>query len=251
MKKISMVAAIALALTLSLGMIGCSNGGNDQASTAAQEQASEPTEETLAVIDGIDSLGEITLASKEEIDALHQAYGKLPAAQKKLVTNYETLKSADKTLIELENTEKEKSKAFAVGETVTSEDFSITLNDVTYTETFNYPTDSFGITGSTQANSGARLLYLTFTVEALNSKELPIIKNAITNLVATVNGNTYKDWTVEHLVNNVPFSYNNSTGSLSANLPETIYAYVEVPASDGSITVDMTLAGQAKQLVVQ
>ena len=49
------------------------------------------------VIARIDAIGEVTLDSKDAIEAARAAYDKLTDEQKKLVPNYETLTKAEET----------------------------------------------------------------------------------------------------------------------------------------------------------
>lgn len=68
------------------------------------------------VINLIQKIGTVknTSASKRKIDAARNAYNKLTAAQKKLVTNYSTLKAAEKKYTQLKN-EIKKGKVYTVG----------------------------------------------------------------------------------------------------------------------------------------
>lgn len=64
-----------------------------------------PSDETVTkpVISAIDRIGDVTLDSKEAIEAARAAYDALTDAQKVLVSNYETLVTAEKKLAELTN----------------------------------------------------------------------------------------------------------------------------------------------------
>lgn len=64
-----------------------------------------PSDETVTkpVISAIDRIGDVTLDSKEAIEAARAAYDALTDAQKVLVSSYETLVTAEKKLAELTN----------------------------------------------------------------------------------------------------------------------------------------------------
>lgn len=62
----------------------------------------EPVDDAVeGVIEKIRAIGEVTLGSKAAIDEARKAYDALTDEQKALVTNYETLKQAEKTYTEL------------------------------------------------------------------------------------------------------------------------------------------------------
>ncbi|MCI8452005.1 MAG: hypothetical protein HFJ74_05835 [Eggerthellaceae bacterium] len=74
--SLAVVAALALCLT------GCAKAD----------------EQTQAVIDRIDAIGEVTLGSKADIESIRKDYDKLPDDQVKFVENLDTLESAEAEL---------------------------------------------------------------------------------------------------------------------------------------------------------
>lgn len=76
MGSLAVVAALALCLT------GCAKAD----------------EQTQAVIDRIDAIGEVTLGSKADIESIRKDYDKLPDDQVKFVENLDTLESAEAEL---------------------------------------------------------------------------------------------------------------------------------------------------------
>ena len=59
-------------------------------------------EQTQAVIDRIDAIGEVTLGSKADIESIRKDYDKLPDDQVKFVENLDTLESAEDKIGDLE-----------------------------------------------------------------------------------------------------------------------------------------------------
>ena len=257
-RVIAVVAASALAM--SLGLFGCSQEG-EKSGAATQKQAeemTEPDEKTQAVIDAIDTIGEVNADSGQAIKDARMAYGSLDSKRKKLVSNYEALEQAEAAYAEYEAAEKaqreaeeEQKRALAIGDTVENEDFRVTLNNAELTTQFTYPNNTPMSDISIEPRNGATFVFLTFTVEALNSKALAVDTHAIADAVATANGNTYKNWSIEHQLSNIGASMRNMY--LEANLPETVYFFTSIPSSaaSGPITVDLKIAGQQKHLVIQ
>lgn len=80
MGSLAVVAALALCLT------GCAKAD----------------EQTQAVIDRIDAIGEVTLGSKADIESIRRDYDKLPDDQAKFVENLDKLESAEDKIGDLE-----------------------------------------------------------------------------------------------------------------------------------------------------
>ena len=90
----------------------------------------------------------------------------------------------------------EEAQTLKVGDTVTSEDWEITLSKA-YTSDVLQSDES-----STywEADDGYAFLVLEFDVECLNSSQKAVDGDAITDLVATTStGNTYNDWTYQYI----------------------------------------------------
>lgn len=78
------------------------------------EQPDDIQEQAQKVIDLIEGIGEVTLDSKNAIEAARKAYDGLNEDAKKLVTNYNILTEAEEKLKELENEEQEGTVIIAV-----------------------------------------------------------------------------------------------------------------------------------------
>ncbi len=246
MKRI-MYMILASSLAISFGLCGCqSNEVNQETSKQTQEEQTSPDEETQSVIDEINSIGDVTLEKKELIDSTRQAYGSLNSEQKNLVDNYDVLKAAISSLDELERAEEEKAKAFAVGETVEDEDFRVTLTSAQLDSILESPNSRT----SWEPDSNATFVILEFDIEALNSNQIAVDSGAVSNVVATYNGNTYKGWDYKYVVSELWLSAKRTY--FEANMPVHVYVYTSIPSSatSGSVTVDMDIAGQDKQIVI-
>lgn len=249
MKRI-LQAMMAFSLVLCFGLLGCQGNEAGQSSSGqAQEGVSAPDEATQSVIDAIDSIGEVALEKKDLIDSTLRAYGSLDAASKELVQNYDVLQAAVNSLEELEKAEAaraEEAKAFAVGETVESEDFRVALSDAYLSAVLESPDSST----YWESDDSTAFAVLEFDIEALNSEQIPVDSGAVSDVVATYNGNTYANWDYKYVVSQLWLSAKRTY--FEANMPVHVYVYASLPASvvDGSVTVDMDIAGQEKRIVI-
>ena len=133
-----------------------------------------------------------------------------------------------------------------IGDTATSEDWSITLTN-------SYTSDILESSESDMyfdANDGVAFCVLEFDVTCLNSTQPTIDDQGITNPVATVNGNTYKDWTYQYIANGVWSTINHTY--LDANLPLHIYVYTNIPSANmnDKIIVNTKVAGEDKTISI-
>lgn len=245
MKRKVLALAIVAALASSLGLIGCaqsddaSSSQEDQAQAQAQANSEAEIQET---VDSIDAIGSVTLESEKAITKARKAYDGLSPEQQEAVGNYDTLVAAEKAYADLEVA----SKAMTVGETVSDKDFSVTLTDASISATLESP-DSRTYW---EADDGSVFAILEFDVEALNSEQIAVDSGAVTDLVANFNGNTYKNWDYKYLASELWLSAKRTY--FDANMPVHIYVYTSLPAaaSDGTVTVDMKIAGQSKQIAI-
>lgn len=254
------VGILALTGMLVLALTSCqSDGTQDEARALPERQTQKtvesesepegPDEETLAVIDSINAVGEVTLDSESSIKQARKAYNALSAGQREFVDNYTVLEEAEVSYGELVEAAEEAKRKFAVGDNVTNDDFSVTLTRADVTDVL----DSSESSTYWEPDGNAVFVLLEFDVEALNSEQLPIDDFAITNLVANYGSNTYKDWNLQYIANEL-WLYIRHT-YFDANMPVRIYAYTTIPSSaandNESLSVDMTIAGQEKHLVLR
>ena len=133
-----------------------------------------------------------------------------------------------------------------VGDTVTTDTWKIELTDAYTTTTL----ESSESSTAWNASDGYAFLILEFDVTCLNSTKPTIDGDAITDLVATVNGNTYEHWKYQYVSAQIWCHIKNTY--LEAGLPLHIYVYTMVPSSamNDSITVDLKLAGQPSVITI-
>lgn len=249
-KNIKMGLLVFFTLIISCLLVICITGcsGNETNTDSSSQDSSAQTEgkeETIdeqvqSVIDAIDSIGEVTLDSKEQIENARKKYDVLNDDQKTQVSNYAILEKDESTLAELENA----NTAIAVGETVSDEDFSVTLTNAYISNTVENP-DSRTYW---EADSGMVFVVMEFDVTALNSNEIAVNQGAISDVVANYNGNTYKSFEYKYVVSELWLSAKNTY--FDADMPVHIYVYRQIPESaiNRGVTVDMVVAGQDKQL---
>lgn len=136
----------------------------------------------------------------------------------------------------------------AVGETLQDSKFSVTL-------TAAYASNTLQSNESStywEPQDGAAFVVLEFDVTALTSDQLPVDDYALTDLIATYNGNTYQNWTMSYISGQLWMYFMHTY--LEANLPCHIYAYTSVPAdvlNGGPLTVDLNISGQPYTVTVQ
>ena len=84
----------------------------------------------------------------------------------------------------------------------------------------------------------------------MNSTKPTIGGSGITNLIATVNGNTYGNWTYEYINYDLWLRAENTY--LDANLPIHIYVYTNIPADSiyNKIDVELTIAGEECHMTI-
>ena len=162
----------------------------------------------------------------------------------------EEVKAEDTTTDEDEIKEPEKPapQPISVGQNISNDDFSITLT--------NARVDSVLQSGASstywQPQDGGAFVILEFDVTALNSNQLPVDDYAITDLVAKYGEDSYQGWRLQYITNQLWLSINHNY--LDANLPTHIYAYTAVPSNalnEGSLSVDMTLAGNPYTITIR
>lgn len=157
-----------------------------------------------------------------------------------------------------ENTKKETEPAeeekvaeptpLTVGETVQDDKFSVAL-------TAAYASDILQSSESTtywQPQDGAAFVVLEFDVTALTSDQLAVDGYALTDLLATYNGNTYQSWRLSYISSQLWMYFMNTY--LEANLPCHVYAYTSVPAdvlNGGPLTVDLNICGEPYKVTIQ
>lgn len=255
------IGILALTGALVLGLAGCkSDGAQDETRAQSEPQTQKaiepepepegPDEEAQAVVDSINAIGEVTLDSEPAIQQARKAYNALSEEQRTFVDNYAILEEAATSYDELvKAAEEEKKKKFAVGDNVENDNFSITLTSADVADVLESPESST----YWEPEGDAVFILLEFDVEALNSEQLAIDDFAITDLVANYGSNTYKNWQLQYIASEL-WLYIHHT-YFDANMPVHIYAYTTIPssaASDGEpLSVDMTIAGQEKHLVLR
>ena len=194
----------------------------------------------------IDSIGDVTLDSEDEIKAAKTAYNQLTVDQRELVHSYGVLTSAEERLAELKEAERLKEITLNLGDTVTSTDWSITLTNA-------YTSNTLSSSESRtywEASSGYAFLILEFDVTCLNSTKPTIDDDGITELLATVNGNTYSNWEYQYIASEL-WLYIQHT-YLDANLPVHIYVYTYIPSANlnDKVSVNLKIAGQEKVISI-
>lgn len=136
--------------------------------------------------------------------------------------------------------EKPESQPISIGQSVQNDDFSITLTDARVDSVLQSDASST----YWEPQDGGAFVILEFDVTALNSNQLPVDDYAITNLVANYGEDVYQGWRLQYITNQLWLSFTHTY--LDANIPVHVYAYTTVPSSalsEGSLSVDMTLAG--------
>ena len=151
---------------------------------------------------------------------------------------------------ETENHEEEiveqKHEPLNVGTTITSGDWKIKLTDA-YT---SLKLESSESRTAWDANDGYAFLILEFDVTCLNSTKPTVDGDAITDVVATVNDNTYGSWKYQYIDSEI-WSYIRNN-YLEANLPLHIYVYTMIPSTsmNNTVRVNLKLAGQPKTITI-
>ena len=133
------------------------------------------------------------------------------------------------------------------GETVTSEDWRITLTDA-YT---SKKLESDESSTAWDANDGYAFLVLEFDITCLNSTKPTITGEGLTELVANAGGNTYRSWDFRY-INSQIWCYIRSNSVLDANLPLHIYVYAMIPSAtmNSDVSVNLRIAGNPKEIQV-
>lgn len=195
-----------------------------------------------AVEDAINGIGEVSLDSADLIDEVGEKYSGLTADQQKKVTNAATLKDAQSKIDELK-------KQFAVGETVTTEDWKVTLTNVYVSSKL----ESSESRTYWEPQDGGAFLILEVDLEHLNSGNESVDGDALADIVATYKSNTYTSWDYQYVASELWLYAQRHT--LDANMPLHLYVYTQIPSSslDDSepISVSLNIDGEDKVIQVR
>lgn len=148
--------------------------------------------------------------------------------------------------VQVSNEPEKESKQVQVGDVITSQDWEIELTAAYSSTTLESEESRTYWT----ADDGYAFAILEFDIECLNSTKPTIDRSGITNLIATVNGNTYDSWTYQY-INSELWLYADNT-YLDANLPLHIYVYTYIPADsiNDKIDVELTIAGEECHITI-
>ena len=147
---------------------------------------------------------------------------------------------------EPEEEPEKKARQIRAGDVITSQDWEVMLTGF-YSSTILESEES---RTSWTANDGYAFVILEFDIECLNSSKPTIDGSGITNIIATVNGNTYDNWEYQY-INSELWLYAKNT-YLDANLPLHLYVYTYIPADSiyDKINVDLTIAGERCNITI-
>lgn len=172
------------------------------------------------------------MVSPNNGDALEDNYQTMETAIDEIA---DTPSPADDTAAEESNPQ-----PISIGETVSNEQFSVTLTGAYVDSTLSSSDSSVYF----EPADGGAFVVLEFDATALTSDQLPVDDYAITNLVADYNGDTYNGWELHYIVSDLWLRFRHTY--LDANLPCHVYASTTVPVGaldDGSLSVNMDLVG--------
>jgi lipoprotein len=260
MKGVNLKCKICLIGILVMALSSCGGGDSNSSSSTSSVAQNVSTEQdsttksdadldeekAKAVNSLIQSIGEVSLESEELINQARGRYDELTSTQKMLVSSYDLLVSAEERLKSLKEEVRQRTMAYAIGDVVTSDDWNISL-----TKAYTSPRlESSKSRVYWDADEGYAFLILEFDVTCLNSTQPTIDGDGITNLVATVNGNTYSNWTYQYVEGEI-WCYIRRT-YLDANLPLHIYVYTYIPSGNmnDEIKVELKVAGQDKMITL-
>ena len=194
------------------------------------------------VEEAIDGIGEASLDNAALIDEVGEKYSGLTAAQKKKVSNAEALTAAQSQIDNLR-------KQFAVGDTVTTENWKVTLTNAYVSSTLESPASRTYWT----PQDGAAFLVLEIDLEHLNSGSSTVDGDAFADIQATYNSNTYSGWEYQYVASELWLYADRHT--LDANMPLHLYVYTQIPSSslddDEPISVSLNIDGEDKVIQVR
>ena len=207
-----------------------------------EDKAREDKSKADEVISTIDAIGEVTLDKKDQISQARSSYDALSPDQKQLVSNYQALSEAEEQIEKL-------GQALAIGETVTTSQWSATLTDAKVSHTL----ESSERRTYWEAGDGTCFLIMEFDIECLTSDKPTVDDDGLTDIVATYNGNGYSNWTMQYLAGEL-WLYIRHT-YLDANIPCHLFVYTPLPEKalndDEAISVDLKIGGEPKTITVR
>ena len=207
-----------------------------------EDKAREDKAKADEVTSAIDAIGDVTLDKEDQVAQARSSYDALSSDQKQLVSNYQTLSAAEEQIEQL-------GQALAIGETVTTSQWSATLTDAKVSHTL----ESSESRTYWEAGDGTCFLILEFDLECLTSDKPTVDDDGLTDIVATYNGNGYSSWTMQYLGGEL-WLYIRHT-YLDANIPCHLFVYTPLPKKalnyDGPITVDHKIGGEPKTITVR
>ena len=206
--------------------------------TKAKEDQSKADEVTAA----INAIGDIALDKKDQVAQARDSYNALSSDQKSLVTNLQTLTDAESKLEKLE-------QSLAVGQTVTTSDWKVTLTNAKVSNTL----ESSESPTCWTPRDGTCFLIMELDVECLTSNKPTVDGDGLTDIVATYNGNTYSSWTMQYVSSWMWLHIRRTY--LEANIPCHLYVYTAIPEAaldDGQpISIDLKVGGEPKTITVR
>lgn len=282
MRKITAIGSCA---ALSLTLFGCSTGPDEQTQAAIDAinaigevtfESSGTIEEAQSAYDGlddkqkekvdnldvleaaqdtfdglkadevtklIDGIGEVTLDKEDQIKDARSAYTTLTSDQRMKVTNDSTLSAAESTLKNLK-------MAFNVGETIETNDWSITLTNACLTDRLSSPKTDWGYDPSDDAHT---FLLLEFDIKCLSASHPVVDGGAFSDIIATCGTGTYSGFELQYIVGDMwLYFYNTYMEQYDA---DHIYVYTQVPKeavnADQPVSVSLKIDGADKKIVIR
>ncbi len=220
MKK-STLLAVPLCLALAICVSGCNVNANTSDSSTSQ---SETTDESDATADAIE--GAVVSAAQDVADKMGEAAEKSKGAIEEAL----------------------KPDPLAIGDTISNEQFTITLTDARVDRTLSSSQSSLYL----EPTDNGAFVILEFDVTALTSDKIAVDDYVITDLTARYNENVYQTWTISYLSGDLWLPYFHTYQE--ANIPGHIYVYATIPSdalNGGSVSVDLNLMGQGYIIAVQ
>lgn len=207
----------------------------------------------LTVENAIDGMPEASLENAEAIEQVSLQYNKLNGEEKGMVANYDLLEQALAQVDALKAEEEARAKAFGVGEVVSNDQWSVTLERAQISNTVQ-PINPTGYTVTYQeAGEGSTLIDLVFIVESLSNDSGSVIGGALDDFVAHYGEFDYSGAKTNFYSMGLwrpTINY-----GLDPHMPERVYAVFSIPesaASDGQpVSVDVIVAGQEKVITIR
>lgn len=201
----------------------------------------------------INSIGEVTLKSKNKIDKAKNLYDSLSDELKEKIKNYDILKEATEKYEKLEQQEEEKKRTLNSGNMIKTSKWEITYKKTNISAKI-YPNSTSGYYRYYYADDDSTFVDVVFQIKNIDTDILGI-EDLISDCTVQYNGSDLNKSYTLYTSNGTELDQVYSWDGLDALDSTTLHVAINMPreiqSNNKSITVNLTIAGEDKIIHVR